>query len=282
MRLLRAASETSLRFRDAGKDSPSYGAVMARTRRTRIAIVLTAVMAIAALPSGRPASADALGNVPLQPGAPMIDSGSYMQGSLCTLNFVFKDKAKKDPKTYIGTSSSCTYFGQRVQAPKIGTFGTVVFTAESHDPSITDGHSSVGFALIEIDPSKLKYVSRVVRGFGSAPKGYTTSRKTSTGDPLITHGYPVWAVSPAQAVTRVGVLGNDNSARYWSSIQPNIQDKGAPVIRADGMAVGMSAEETSFWGTWLPEAPPIARYQTVEGLLKELRSASAGFNVTLA
>jgi hypothetical protein len=83
----------------------------------------------------------------------------------------------------------------------------------------------------------------------------------------------------AQAVTRVGVLGGDTSTHYWSSIQPNIQDKGSPVIRADGKAVGISDELSSFWNTWLPEAPPLSRYLTIEGILRLL--GSAGFDVTI-
>jgi hypothetical protein len=224
------------------------------------------------VPSGRPASAVLPKDVPIQPGAPMIDSTSYLQGSFCTLNFVFKDKAKKNAKTYIGTAKYCTaHVRERARSPEVGAFGTVVYRDESD--------SAANFALIQIDRNKLKYVSRVVRGFGAAPTGYTTSGKTNPGDPLISHGYPVWALHGTQAVTRVGALGDDTSTRYWSSMQPNIQDRGSPVIRADGKAVGVSDEQTSFWGTWLPEAPPVSRYPTIEGLLKHLRSA--GFNVTL-
>lgn len=216
-----------------------------------------------------PASAIVPTFVAIQPGAPMIDPWSYLVGSYCTMNFVFKDKAKKNPKTYIGTSNACTKgVGSRARSPEVGAFGTVVYESSGVG----------GFALIQIDRSKLKHVSRVLRGFG-APTGYTTSRTTNRGDPLITHGYPLWATHAAQAVTRFGVLGDDSPTHYWSSIQPNIQDKGSPVIRADGKAVGISNETPSFWGTWLPEAPPLAGYLTIEGVLMLLRSA--GFNVTI-
>jgi hypothetical protein len=236
------------------------------------------------VPSGRPAAAVLPKDVPIQPGAPMIDARSAVPGSFCTLNFVFKDKAKKNAKTYIATATSCAgSVGQRAISPQVGAFGTVVYGDESERAADQYlgvlGEDVSHFALIEIDRSKIKYVSRVVRGFGAAPKGFTTSRDTKPGDPLVTHGYPYGAVRGAQAVTRVGALGDDTSTRYWSSIQPNIQDYGSPVIRADGKAVGMSDEVTSFWGTWLPEAPPASRFPTIEGLLKKLRFA--GLNVTL-
>jgi hypothetical protein len=271
----------SPRFRYAVGEVPSSCAPMTRTKSTRIVIVLAAVVAMTAVPSGRPASALLTKDVPIQPGAPMIAEGSYFQGAFCTLNFVFKDKKKKNPKTYIGTADGCTSGVAR--SPEIGAFGTVVYTQdESTEPAPypygLGDTTGARFALIQIDRNKLKYVSRVVRGFGAPPSGYTTSRTTNAGDPLITHGYPAFG-AVHQAVTRFGVLGGDTSTRYWSSIQPNIQDRGSPVIRADGMAVGMSDEESSFWATWLPESPPIARFPTVEGLLRQLRSA--GFNVTL-
>jgi hypothetical protein len=234
----------------------------------RIAIVLAAALGMT-VPSGSAAAALPTTNVPIQPGAPMIPSWTYFE-SFCTMNFVFKDRAKEDPNTYIGTARYCTEgLGSRATAPQVGAFGTVVF----------EGDKAADFALIKIDRNKLQYVSRVVRGFGTAPTGYTTSQTTNAGDPLVTHGYAYGAAHDALGITRLGVLGDDTSTHYWSSIQPNIQDRGSPVIRADGKAVGMSDEISSFWATWLPEAPPISRYPTVEGLLRQL--TSAGFNVTL-
>lgn len=245
--------------------------VLSIGRRRIWAGAIGVAVAVTMMPSGRSASALATTDVPIQPGAPMIDPGSFF-GSFCTMNFVFKDKVKKNPKTYIGTAKYCTGgLGARARSPQVGAFGTVVY--------LTESNGAADFALIRIDRNKLKYVSRVVRGFGAAPTGYTTSRTTNAGDPLVTHGYPYGALHDAQAVTRLGALGGDNSTHYWSSIQPNIQDRGSPVIRADGKAVGMSDETTSFWGTWPPEGPPISRYPTVEGLLRRLRYA--GFNVTL-
>jgi hypothetical protein len=245
-----------------------YDAPMARMNRTRIVIALTAAVAFATLPAGRPASALLTKDFPIQPGAPMMDP---ISGSYCTMNYVFKDRAKKNAKTYIGTVSGCTPgVGSRAHSPEVGAFGTVVYT---------ELYVHGGFALIQIDRNKLKHVSRVVRGFGAAPSGYTTSRTANAGDPLITHGYPLGATHGAQAVTRFGVLGEVTSTRYWSLIQPNIQEMGSPVIRADGMAVGISDEESFLWGQWTVGALPIARYPTVEGILKRLRAA--GFNVTL-
>lgn len=95
------------------------------------------------------------------------------------MNFVFKDRVKKNANYYIGTAKYCTTdVPSRARSPQVGSFGTVVYR----------GASAADFALIQIDRNKLKYVSRVVRGFGAAPTGYTTSRKTTAGDAVVTHG----------------------------------------------------------------------------------------------
>lgn len=237
--------------------------------RTKAGRILVVALVMGLLPASSSATADLTGNVAIQPGAPMFDPGGYVS-TYCTMNFVFKDKARKNPRTYVGASNYCTRgIGSRASAPEIWEFGTVVF----------ESMGAGGFALIRIDKGMLKHVSRVMRGLGSAPSGYTTSGETSAGDVLVTHGYPYGAAHPAAGVTRTGLLGEDTATRYWSSIQPNIQEKGSPVMRVDGKAVGISDELTSFWGVWAPQTPPLARYLTVERILKLLRSA--GFNVTL-
>lgn len=221
------------------------------------------------LPAGSSATGKPTPYVAIQPGAPLIDQTAYVP-SYCTMNFVFKDRARKNPRTYIGASNYCSAgVGSRAMSPEVSEFGTVVY--ESKGPT--------GFALIQIDDDMLKHVSKVMRGLGSAPSGYTTSRATRAGDVLVTHGYPYGARHPAQGVTRTGLLGGDTSKRYWSSIQPNIQERGSPVMRADGKAVGISNELTAFWGIWMPQAPPVAHFLTVQRILKLLRSA--GFDVTL-
>lgn len=208
------------------------------------------------------------GEAPLQPGAPMIDrhsSSAPYHGSYCTLNFVFEDErarkvgSRRVRSTYIGTSANCTStVGQRVEAPQIGTFGTVVFR----------DYGYAQFALIRVDPSKLRYVSRVVRGYGAAPRGYTTSDETSAGDPLLTHGYPMAGTGPS-GVTRTGVLVGDTSTGYHSTVQPSILDRGSPVISVrDGKALGISNE------MYYPTG-----HRTIEGLLGLLEAS--GLHVTL-
>ena len=211
-------------------------------------------------------------NVPLQPGAPLVNQGGMWANTLCTLNFVFQDKSQTYPgttklKTYIGTSGHCTLagVGQRAKSPEIGTFGTVVFRV-FNDPIGT----SNDFALIAVDRDKLKHVSPVMRGYGAAPSGYTTSNQTNTGDPLVTHGWPSgWPAGVSSgAVTRYGALALDYPTHFLSA-KPMVLDSGAPVVRVlDGKAVGISQEiGISLSG------------MTVEHIFVLLRQA--GFNVTL-
>ena len=261
--------------------------------RKLVVSVLAVASLIVVAPVSSASAAIVSGDVPLQPGAPVVDgsgvlSGDPMtnvshaccvpgadliqavgevadgtavnQGSYCTLNFVFRDKSttqKTKLRTYIGTSTFCTTgVGQRVKAPGIGSFGTVVFSDRD-----------VEFALIQIDANKQKYVSRVVRGYGAAPSGYATSRNTKAGDLLLTHGYPAGGRGPS-GITRLGLLESADRDAYVSTI-PVILDRGSPVIRtSDGKAVGVSNE--FFW--------PLAQ-QTVESVLLSLKHA--GFNVTL-
>lgn len=251
----------------------------ATKRETTMRRLLCGVAVTAVLIVGVPGSASAAaipGYAPLQPGAPIVDQSSdpFLPGAYCALNFVFTDKHetqvgdRRVRRTYIGTSPRCvTGVGQRVAAPGIGAFGTVVFS---------DGVATGSFALVEIDEGKLRYVSRVMRGYGEAPRGYTTSTTTKPGERLITHGYPYGASTWAAGVTRLGVLVDDDATRYRSAMQPDIQDRGSPVVTADGRAVGTSDEY--LWTMW----PPVAAYsghQTIEGVLRRL--ARAGFDVTL-
>ncbi len=265
---------------------------MTRTKRSWLAAVSAVVAGAFAI--GVPLTSEAapavpiVGDKPIQPGAPLLDnvginSPAFAQVGLnspaalsmyatyvlrawgvpyqgyCTLNFVFKDKAKKNASQYIGASSNCFGWGgvgQRAKAPGIGEFGTVVFN---------DVHTQ--FVLIRIDTAKLKYVSRVMRGYGAAPRGYTTSAKAKPGDLVITHGYPAGGTGPS-GVTRVGVLEDSGHDGYYAVTTP-ILDRGSPVVRvSDGKAVGVSTE--LFW--------PLGQ-RTIEGILSSLRRA--GFDVTL-
>ena len=249
--------------------------------RRFVPVLAGMTMLLAGLPGGSAAAAPAEGApsgstsavllrkvVPLQPGAPMIDQHSSSlpyRGSYCTLNFVFTDEraqkvgSRRVRSTYIGTSANCTSrVGQRVAAPEIGTFGTVVFR----------DYGGAQFALIRVDPSKLRYVSKVVRGYGAAPSGYTTSEETSAGDPLLTHGYPMAGTGPS-GVTRTGVLVSDTATGYHSTIQPSILDRGSPVVSVlDGKAFGISNE------MYYPTG-----HSTIEGLLRLLEKS--GLHVTL-
>jgi hypothetical protein len=181
------------------------------------------------------------GDVPLQPGAPIIDQSGLAAytDAYCTLNFVFRDRdegqREEERRTYIGTSGHCAPgVGQEVAAPQIGFFGTVVFRVFWEPNQAND------FALIEVRRDKLGYVSPVMRGYGAAPSGYTTSDQTNAGDLLVTHGWP--AGVDTGATTRYGALALDYPTHYYS-VEPIVLDTGAPVVRLlDGKAVGISNE----------------------------------------
>jgi hypothetical protein len=245
-------------------------AVLLRKRRRLVAAGFLSLLSFAA------AAQQDLSDKPIQPGAPIVIHVGPTQDTpsdVATMNFVFEDAGN----TYIGAAGhaisngpfgsavvSCTstnLVGERVSSPDIGEFGTVVFCVVSGEGD--------DFALIRVDTDKLGMVSPVVRGFGAAPAGFTTSDETCQGDLLFMHGWGIPLSAHAATRDRYGVLTHD-SANGWEAAMPiSVNDSGAPVIRSSdhkalGIALAVGAGASGI---------------TVERILFLL--AEAGFNVTL-
>lgn len=195
--------------------------------------------------------------MPIQPGAPVkIYPGDAYPAvvrdspfGVCTLNFVFRgrelgssgERARK-VHTYIGGAGHCLRrVGQRVAAPAIGEFGTVAFRLSCRLEACEGRPREDDFGLIRVDEDKLHLVSPTMRALGKPPTGFTNSDETETGDLLLAHGQgaPYTLAEPGR--TQVGVLEDDNSLGFGSTLQGNLHS-GSPVVRlSDGKAVGIYA-----------------------------------------
>ena len=250
---------------------------MTFSRRPLLVALVPVVFLACTAPSGdeepmESASAALGGDVAIQPGAPLVmgtnypifagQAGPAAPPGHCTLNFVFKRTVIINKvfatKKYIGTAGECVAVGQRAKSPTIGEFGTVVFR---------QSNANGPFGLIEIDADKGAHVSSVVRGWGSAPTGHTTSAQTNPNDRIFGHGFPVGLLGDI-GVSRHGVLTNlagatvEDTATGYVPAEPLFVDRGSPVIHvATGKALGMSNEY--YW--------PVSG-MTVEGILNLLHA----------
>lgn len=226
-------------------------------------LVVGAPMVVAAPPGkAAPDLLDQSYYQPIQPGAPVkiYPSDAYpavvrdSPFGVCTLNFVFRGRELGRPTeahpakvhTYIGDAGHCLRsVGQRVAAPGVGEFGTVAFRLscrlEPKDETCDGRPREDDFGLIRVDEDKLHLVSPIMRGLGKPPTGFTTSNETATGDLLLAHGQgaPYTLVEPGR--TQVGVLEDDTSRGFGSTLQGNLHS-GSPVVRlSDGKALGIYA-----------------------------------------
>lgn len=242
-------------------------------------MVLSGLLLLAAGPAfavkvvGPDARSSSTEEFAIQPGAPAMPGhpglGPY---GVCTLNFVFVDASD----TYVGTAGRCTYeVGERVSAPDIGEFGTVVYRvfSEPDDPtSFLPWFSHPDdFALIRIDPTMLVHVSPVVRGVGLAPAGFTLSNETAPGDAVLVYGQGIVLSSAEETRLRPAVLMLQQEWQYEIEVALTVGDSGAPIIHQEtGKALGV----ISALGV------PTTLGPTMERILVLLHEA--GFQVSLA
>lgn len=213
--------------------------------------------------------------------------------AVCTLNFVFQGyeapgagaaRGRGPEHTYIGDAGHCVRrVGDRIASPEIGQFGTVAYRIDCSSAPGCPGRPYVDdFSLIRIDKDKLHLVSPVVRGFGKAPSGFTTSEETSSGDLLMLHGQgaPFSVVDVGR--TQLGVLEHDDPVWYGTTfVGPG--HSGSPIVRiSDGKALGIVAAYTSpsaLQGTPVDPEFGLMGGPTVEHIMDLL--AEANFDVRL-
>ena len=203
---------------------------------------LIAVVLALASSAIHPAAANAR---PLAPGAPMSAPNA------CTLGFVFTD----GDRLYLSTAAHCTTAtGNRVEAPGVGPFGSVVLRRSEDD-----------IAFIRVDQDKEHLVEPVVQGRG-APTGVAISGQTGLGDELVLTGQGIGVSTMAETRSRPGVLITQDERRFTADAPAIFGDSGGPVIhvptgRALGSIEGIAATvpPTTVFGTTVERSLVVAQ-----------------------
>lgn len=247
-----------------------------------LALVAVAIVLLTApLPASATHEAEVPYPSPIQPGA-MHRAG----GSACTFNFVFQDTNASDT-LYIGTAAHCVGgVGDRIEIPHYGEIGTVVYVGDT-SPSVlgmgegVEGHHK-DFALVKVDADEHDLVDPSVRYWGG-PNGVATS--FTPGEPLLAYGNAKYVSATSYTRPRLAHLvtvyddrsvsnGGDYEGWYLANGPFYSGDSGAPVLTADGQALGI----ISTFGVTVGE-PATELGPTIETIRSDL--AAAGFDVEL-
>lgn len=183
--------------------------------RERAILVVLALLGMSTL--------GAAATLPLRPGDPLGPDES------CTLGFVLLDVSGN---AHMVTAAHCVDAGLRVSSPQHGEIGTVVWASESLDTA---------FIRLDADEPWAK------EGWGiGAPTGLAGSADLETGDVLRFHGVGIGFSVVNETRTREGVLVGRDQAHFWWDTVALPGDSGAPVVLANGKAVGIVSEVGAF------------------------------------
>jgi hypothetical protein len=194
-------------------------------------------------------------NQGIRPGARMTAPNG------CTFNFVFQ----QGTTYYIGTAAHCVNsVGQRVSAANVGEFGTVVFRQFA---------GNMDFALIRVDAAQSSHVNPRMCTWGG-PNGITPTNGLIATTPLLEYGWGVASQFTAQTRSRAHEEFLSSSAVLsWNGLGSG-GDSGAPVIDANGRAIGIHT-----WGVTPIAGVVIESGPSMTSIMSTLQSS--GFNVQL-
>jgi hypothetical protein len=152
----------------------------------------------------------------------------------CTANFVYQPAAGEfDPAgvLYLATAAHCVTLGQPVHA--------VVVAPGTSDPVVVrigvvvlDSDTAADFALVEIDPAFNGWVSPMVAGWAGPTAVYGGPGRV----PAVLSGHGT--VVGTGGTARPGFLGPFDGGAFVMNVVGADGDSGAPIVTADGLAVG--------------------------------------------
>ncbi len=157
----------------------------------------------------------------IQPGASIT-----MDGSFCTLNWIYDGTGALTGRTFTGTAAHCvSSVGQPVSLASgslgspVQEIGKVAFIAPTLD-----------YAFIEIAPANLALVNPALKGHPAIPAGVSTTDTAATGDLVQFSGNGVgFHLLPLTQESRVGVLHSNDGTQHYviGAVSPG--DSGGPV-----------------------------------------------------
>jgi hypothetical protein len=157
----------------------------------------------------------------IQPGVSIT-----MDGSFCTLNWIYDGAGPNAGRVYAGTAGHCvSAVGQDVSLAS-GTLG---------DPTVTFGDvayidGNLDYAFIEIRPEHLGAVNPAMKGHPAFPSGVSTTQTAAEGDVVqfSGHGVGFHLTQPTQE-GRIGVLNYNDGSQHYSIGVVTPGDSGGPV-----------------------------------------------------
>lgn len=234
-------------------------------------VMLVAAAAALIVVDGGPVGAQ---EVVIQPGVAIT-----MDGSFCTLNWIYDGTGPNAGRVFGGTAAHCVgAVGQDV-ALATGTLGEP--TTTFGDVAYVD--DDLDYAFVEVRPELHGAVSPAMKGHPELPTGVSTTQTASEGDIIQFSGHGLgFHLLPLTQESRVGVLNyNDGSQHYVTGVvTPG--DSGGPVgdvtdgNKALGIVntVGVGAEEGALTIVTAGEGGV-----SLEGMLAD--AAADGFPVQL-
>jgi hypothetical protein len=157
----------------------------------------------------------------IQPGVSIT-----MDGSFCTLNWIYDGTGPNAGRVFAGTAGHCvSAVGQDVSLAT-GTLGDATVTFG--DVAYIDGN--LDYAFIEVRPEYLGAVNPAMKGHPSFPSGVSTTQTAAEGDVVQYSGQGVgFHLSPVTQEGRIGVLNLNDGTQHYAIGVVTPGDSGGPV-----------------------------------------------------
>lgn len=214
-----------------------------------------------------------LGDQSIRPGVPIVSTTSRTgeNTTACTANFLFRDAENRS--LFLGTAAHCTdemEIGSQVSIGRDGrTRGELVYNSYRRMDNLSerpDGWSKYNdLALVELPTGAWPDVHPAMLGYGG-PTGLSGS--LDIGAEVFNYGntrYREHAPNDEQLDRRRGIVTHETPWVTWVRF-PNQAlpgDSGAPVVSADGEAVGEVSRYNVLLARYDPdEVPPVDDPQT--------------------
>lgn len=245
-----------------------------RLRLSRVLAMFTSIAALLMLLAA-PAPAAPVGP-PIQPGAAITMNGSY-----CTLNWIYEGIGVRAGKVYAGTAAHCVEgVGQQVSLATtsvgmpIEPIGKVAFVGNADEPGRD-------YAFIEIEADDVKQVSPAMAGHPDIPSRVSTNPRRGNLMQFSGHGVG-FNLLPLTRQSRVGVLNAFDEREHQITGGVTFGDSGGPVANITEGNTAFGIVSTAGLGVAFPSLTVVQAGEGGANLAFVLEDASRrGFAVKL-